>query len=85
MAVPEIPEAAYRASIPPPGTLPGSTIGVSGGGGEPRLALVVEFEAVDANRFTPWSPILDCSPLGGCKEDVALLAELEVDAAPGGG
>jgi hypothetical protein len=52
VAVPEIPEAAYRASIPPPGMTPGSTIGVSGGGGEPLLARVVEVEAVDAKRFT---------------------------------
>lgn len=53
--MPEMPDAAYRASMPPPGTLPGSTIGVSGGGGEPLLALVVEFEAVEANRLTPGS------------------------------
>jgi len=39
--------------------VPGSTIGVSGGGGEPRFALVVEFEAVEANRLTPWSFIVD--------------------------
>jgi hypothetical protein len=32
---------------------PGSTMGVSGGGGEPLLALVVEFEAVDGKRFIP--------------------------------
>lgn len=51
MAVPAIPAAAYRASIPPPGSSPGPTIGVSGGGGEPLVALVVEIDAVDANLF----------------------------------
>jgi hypothetical protein len=50
-----MPDAAYLASMPPPGMLPGSTIGVSGGGGEPRLALVVEVEAVDGKRFTLFS------------------------------
>lgn len=44
-------------------------MGVSGGGGEPRLALVVEFEAVEANRLTPESLALKFSTwgtFGGC-------------------
>ena len=54
MAVPEMPAAAYLASIPPPGI----SVGVSGGGGEPRLARVVEVEAVDAKRLMldSWLP-----------------------------
>lgn len=60
VAVPEIPAAAYRASMASAGVRPGSTIGVSGGGGEPRLARVVEVEAVEAKRFTPGSFILRC-------------------------
>lgn len=81
VAVPEIPEAAYRASIPPPGIVPGSTTGVSGGGGEPRLARVVEFEAVDAKRFTPWSP------LGAWVDEelAVVVVVVVVVAAPGGG
>ena len=43
-----MPAAAYRASIPPPS---GRSIGVSGGGGEPLFARVVEVEAVDKYRF----------------------------------
>ena len=50
-----MPAAAYLASMPPPGTVPGSTMGVSGGGGDPRLAFVVDVEAVEAKRFTPLS------------------------------
>jgi hypothetical protein len=49
--VPEMPAAAYRASMPPPGIVPGSTMGVSGGGGDPRLARVVELEAVEEKRL----------------------------------
>ena len=48
-----MPAAAYRASIPPPGASPGGTIGVSGGGGDPRCAFVVDVEAVEPNLFTP--------------------------------
>lgn len=81
VAVPEIPAAAYRASMASAGACPGSTIGVSGGGGEPRLARVVDVEAVEAKRFTPWSFILSC--WAGAKFVGALLEEL--DAAPGGG
>jgi len=76
VAVPEIPDAAYRASIPPPpGTTPGSTIGVSGGGGDPRLARVVEVDAVEANLFTLLAPgIFNRPSSGGCGR--ALLLEL---------
>jgi hypothetical protein len=45
-----MPAAAKRASIPPPG---GGIIGVSGGGGDPRCARVVEVEAVELSLFTP--------------------------------
>ena len=52
MAVPDIPAAAYLASIPPPAPeSPGPKIGVSGGGGEPLVALVVDVEAVEENLF----------------------------------
>ena len=37
--------------MPPPGSSPGATIGVSGGGGEPRCALVVDVEAVELSRL----------------------------------
>ena len=44
-------------------------MGVSGGGGEPRLARVVEFDAVELKRFTAaWSGALklfELSPGGG--------------------
>lgn len=33
-------------------------MGVSGGGGEPRVAFVVDVEAVDGKRFTPASAAL---------------------------
>lgn len=49
MPVPAIPAAAYLASMPPPASSPGPTIGVSGGGGDPLVALVVDVDAVDAN------------------------------------
>jgi len=56
--VPAIPEAAYRASISVWGRAPRTTgtgprpvIGVSGGGGEPLWALVVEVEAVELMRL----------------------------------
>lgn len=49
--VPAIPAAAYRDSI---SERPGGTIGVSGGGGEPRFAFVVEVEAVEPRRLTEW-------------------------------
>ena len=61
--VPEMPAAAYRASIPPPGMVPGSTMGVSGGGGDPRLARVVELEAVDEKR--PIGAARFAAPPGG--------------------
>lgn len=48
--MPAIPAAAKRASIPPLG---GGMIGVSGGGGEPRCALVVDVDAVELSLFTP--------------------------------
>ena len=48
-----MPAAAYRASMPPPICSPGGIIGVSGGGGEPRWAFVVDVEAVELNLFTP--------------------------------
>ena len=72
--VPDIPAAAYLASMFPPGRagrLPGSYTGVSGGGGEPRLARVVELEAVDAKRLTLFwlsdvlLELLDAPPGGG--------------------
>ena len=70
--------------MPSAGAWPGSTTGVSGGGGDPRLARVVEFEAVDANRFTPCSPA-SSEPLllGTWSEDDASLPDAAVD--PGGG
>jgi hypothetical protein len=48
--VPAIPAAANRASIPPLG---GGIIGVSGGGGDPLCARVVDVDAVELNLFTP--------------------------------
>ena len=63
VAVPEMPAAAYRASMPPPGMTPGSTMGVSGGGGEPRLARVVELDAVEEKR--PMGPGFARPPPGG--------------------
>lgn len=46
-----MPEAAYLACIPP--AIGPSTIGVSGGGGEPLAAFVVETEETDVKRLTP--------------------------------
>lgn len=43
-----------------PGAIPGSTIGVSGGGGDPRLAFVVDVDAVEGKRFTPGSGASKC-------------------------
>lgn len=71
-----MPAAAYRASMPPPACAPGATTGVSGGGGDPRCALVVEVEAVELNLFIKlgfWT----FNPAGG--------AEMPDDDAPGGG
>ena len=49
--VPAIPDAAYLASISV-GTRGFGIIGVSGGGGDPRCALVVEVDAVELILFT---------------------------------
>lgn len=77
VAVPEMPLAAYRASMPSPGMFPGSTMGVSGGGGEPLLARTVDVLALDAKRFTlGWLGIWRLSGFG---------ALLELAAPPGGG
>lgn len=73
--MPAIPAAAYRASMPPPGISPGAAIGVSGGGGDPLCALVVDVEADELSRLTPGLGI--CKPSAG----VVLLDEL----SPGGG
>jgi hypothetical protein len=54
-----MPEAAYRASISDPGCWPGPTTGVSGGGGDPLSARVVELDAVELIRLI----VL----LGGCR------------------
>ena len=52
--MPEIPDAAYRASMSPsPVGPPEGSIGVSGGGGDPREARVVALEAELLNRLTP--------------------------------
>ena len=73
--MPAIPAAAYRASMPPPGCSPGATIGVSGGGGEPLCALVVDVDAVELKRFTP------APGLGAIKPEFAGADE----DSPGGG
>lgn len=51
--VPAMPAAAYLASMSLPGA--GPVMGVSGGGGEPRVALVVDVDAVELKRWMPWS------------------------------
>ena len=71
-----MPAAAYRASMPPPACSPGATTGVSGGGGDPRCALVVEVEAVELNLFIE---------LGLWTFKPAGVAEMPDDDAPGGG
>lgn len=58
-----------------PGISPGCTIGVSGGGGEPLCAFVVEVDAVELSLFTP--EFDTCKPFDGA----VLLDEL----SPGGG
>ena len=69
MPVPAIPDAAYLASMSVCGLEEGGpTIGVSGGGGEPRVARVVEVDAVELMRFTmPGS--LDLSLYGSAPPD----------------
>ena len=69
-----MPEAAYRASMSVCGRGPGPATGVSGGGGEPLVALVVDVEAVELMRLM---------------EDGSLILSLfnasAVDEAEGGG
>ena len=48
-----MPEAANLASIPPPAACSGGIIGVSGGGGDPRWALVVDTDEVEPSLLTP--------------------------------
>lgn len=82
--MPGIPEAAYLASMPlrSDGTA-SPPIGVSGGGGDPREARVVEVDAVLLNRFTPAGSGM-CSLLcAGILLGVLLL--LASGAAPSGG
>ena len=77
-----MPEAAYLASMPPPGICPGSTMGVSGGGGDPRLARVVEVEAVEANRLTLLAAGIFNKP-SSCCGGRALLLELWLELVLG--
>jgi hypothetical protein len=51
--VPAIPAAAKRDSMSEAEDWPGPTMGVSGGGGEPRWARVVDVDAVELMRFIP--------------------------------
>lgn len=46
-----MPAAAYRASMPEPVRCSGPATGVSGGGGEPLWARVVEMDAVEPMRL----------------------------------
>jgi hypothetical protein len=75
VAVPEMPEAAYRASIPL-----GPSTGVPGGGGEPRLARVVEVDAVDANRLTPVAAPSTSTGVSGGGGEPLLARVVLVDA-----
>jgi hypothetical protein len=73
---PAIPAAAYLASISVPGRGFGGTIGVSGGGGDPRVAFVVEVEAVELSLWTVAGSRMFNLP--GCPPESA-------EDAPGGG
>lgn len=71
-----MPAAAYLASISVPGRGLGGMIGVSGGGGDPRVALVVDVDAVE---------LILCTGAGSRIFSLPGAPPVSADGAPGGG
>lgn len=76
MEAPAIPAAAYLASMSVPGRWLGGTTGVSGGGGDPRVAFVVEVDAVE---------LILCTAAGARVFNLPGAPPDSADKSPGGG